>query len=48
MTGCDESKTPWVEGQTVGSVLRTTSQAYPDHDAVVFSKLELTLVLARA
>src|SRR4051794_28372651 len=31
-----EAATPWVEGQTVGSVLRATADAYQDRDAVVF------------
>jgi fatty-acyl-CoA synthase len=41
MSERDQSRVPWVEGQTVGSVLRTTAAAYPNHDAVVFPKLGL-------
>jgi fatty-acyl-CoA synthase len=33
--------TPWVDGRTVGQVLRITAEAYPDHDAVVFPALGL-------
>lgn len=32
---------PWVEGQTVGSVLRATAKAFPGRDAVVFPGLGL-------
>ena len=28
--------TPWVDGLTIGQVLRTTAQKFPDHDALVF------------
>jgi fatty-acyl-CoA synthase len=41
MSERNQSPVPWVEGQTVGSVLRTTAAAYPNHDAVVFPKLGL-------
>jgi fatty-acyl-CoA synthase len=41
MTGRTETLLPWVDGQTVGSALRTTATNYADHDAVVFPKLDL-------
>ena len=43
MTALDQApaSAPWVDGLTVGSVLRTTAQRYPSHDAVVFPKLNL-------
>jgi fatty-acyl-CoA synthase len=31
--------TPWVDGLTVGEVLRATAARYPDHDAIVFPSL---------
>jgi fatty-acyl-CoA synthase len=31
--------TPWVDGLTVGEVLRATASAHPDHDALVFPRL---------
>src|SRR4051812_2095566 len=40
MSDRDEA-TPWVDGLTVGDVLRRTARAYPDHDAVVFPALGL-------
>ncbi len=36
-----ESENPWVEGQTVGSVLRATAQRFPDRDALVFPRIGL-------
>jgi len=33
--------TPWVDGLTVGAVLRVTARTYPDSDAVVFPQLGL-------
>jgi fatty-acyl-CoA synthase len=38
MTARDEGK-PWVDGKTVGDVLRTTVSRFPDRDAVVFPAL---------
>lgn len=35
---CD---TPWVDGRSIGAVLRTTSQAQADRDALVFPQLGL-------
>ena len=32
---------PWVEGRTVGEVLRVTAAAYPERDAVIFPRLGL-------
>jgi fatty-acyl-CoA synthase len=40
MTARDERK-PWVDGRTVGDVLRTTVSRFPDRDAVVFPALGL-------
>jgi fatty-acyl-CoA synthase len=37
----DEALTPWVDGQTVGNVLRRTAAQFPDRDAVVFPTLGL-------
>jgi fatty-acyl-CoA synthase len=37
----DEQATPWVEGETLGSVLRTTAGRYGDHDALAFPHLPL-------
>ncbi|MBX6311594.1 MAG: AMP-binding protein [Isosphaeraceae bacterium] len=34
-----DGATPWVDGRTVGEVLRATAARYPDHDAVVFPAL---------
>ena len=34
-----ESKTPWVDGLTIGQVLRRTAARFPTRDAVVFPKL---------
>lgn len=31
-----EAETPWVDGLTIGQVLRATAQKYPTHDALVF------------
>ena len=41
MTAERGSRSPWVEGETVGSVLRATALRYPDHDALVFPLLGL-------
>jgi fatty-acyl-CoA synthase len=32
---------PWVDGLTIGEVLRQTAERYPDHDALVFPQLDL-------
>ncbi len=37
----DENATPWVEGHTLGQVLRKTAGRYPTHDAVAFPDLDL-------
>ncbi len=37
----DESATPWVDGETMGSVLRKTAQRHGDHDALAFPHLNL-------
>ena len=31
--------TPWVDGLTIGEVLRRTAERYPEHDALVFPQL---------
>jgi fatty-acyl-CoA synthase len=36
-----QNDTPWVEGLTIGEVLRRTADRYPDHDALVFPQLGL-------
>ena len=41
MTAFATAPTPWVEGETVGSVLRATAARFPDRDAVVFPRLDL-------
>jgi fatty-acyl-CoA synthase len=35
----DESMTPWVDGLTIGQVLRETARKYPDREALVFPQL---------
>jgi fatty-acyl-CoA synthase len=37
----DASPAPWVDGLTIGQVLSTTAQRYPDQDALVFHALGL-------
>ena len=37
----EDGPAPWVDGETVGSVLRATAARHPGHDAVVFPKLGL-------
>ena len=37
----DENATPWVEGKTIGQVLRETARRYPQHDALAFPALGL-------
>ncbi len=37
----DEQATPWVEGLTMGQVLRATAECFPTHDALVFPALGL-------
>lgn len=39
----DDLSNPWVEGLTIGQVLNETAQRFPDHEAMVFPKLELRL-----
>ena len=34
-----DGSTPWVDGLTIGAVLRATARRYPDDDAVVFPAL---------
>jgi fatty-acyl-CoA synthase len=41
MTPTLDDETPWVEGQTVGSVLRATATRHAEADAVVFPRLGL-------
>jgi fatty-acyl-CoA synthase len=41
MSAFEAVSTPWVEGETVGSVLRQTAARFPDRDAVIFPKLGL-------
>ncbi|MEX2141141.1 MAG: AMP-binding protein [Pirellulales bacterium] len=36
-----QNDTPWVDGLTIGEVLRRTAERYPDHDALVFPQLGL-------
>lgn len=33
----------WVDGLTIGQVLRQTAQRFPDHDALIFPQLQLRL-----
>ncbi len=35
----DATATPWVDGKTVGQVLRDTARRYADQDAIVFSSI---------
>ena len=35
------NETPWVDGLTIGEVLSSTADRYPDHDALVFPQLGL-------
>jgi fatty-acyl-CoA synthase len=37
----DEQAAPWVEGLTMGQVLRATAERFPTHDALVFPALGL-------
>ncbi len=37
----DENATPWVEGLTIGQVLRETARRNPQHDALVFPERQL-------
>ncbi|MEX0677701.1 MAG: AMP-binding protein [Pirellulales bacterium] len=37
----DENATPWVEGKTIGQVLRETAGRHPKHDALAFPALGL-------
>jgi fatty-acyl-CoA synthase len=39
----DESIPPWVEGKTIGQVLRETARKYPQQDAIVFCQNALRL-----
>ena len=48
MTNESTEPLPWVWDQTVGSVLDRTAAQFPDHDALVFPALQISLVLARA
>ncbi len=41
MAAFKSNSAPWVEGESVGSVLRMTAQRFPDRDAVVFPRLNL-------
>lgn len=41
MTTVDQTREPWVVGQTVGSVLRRTARDHAGHDAVVFPSMGL-------
>ena len=34
------AETPWVDGLTIGQVLRETAAKYPDHDALVFPQTD--------
>src|SRR4051812_14635206 len=36
-----DQMSPWVDGLTVGEVLRRTTKTYPDRDAVVFPAIGL-------
>jgi len=38
-----ERTIPWVEGKTIGGVLRETAARFPDHDALVFPELSFRL-----
>jgi fatty-acyl-CoA synthase len=35
-----ETSTPWVDGPTIGDVLRQTAAKFPDNDAIVFPRLD--------
>jgi fatty-acyl-CoA synthase len=35
------NETPWVEGLTIGEVLKRTAERFPEHDALVFPQLGL-------
>src|SRR4051812_17023574 len=37
----DENATPWVEGLTMGQVLRQTAAEFPDHHALAFPAIDL-------
>ena len=37
---------PWVDSLTIGEVLRKTAQAFPDHDGLVFPKINLHMSYA--
>jgi fatty-acyl-CoA synthase len=39
MSGSVVEKTPWVAGETIGSVLRRAAREYPDRDGLVFPSL---------
>jgi fatty-acyl-CoA synthase len=41
MTAAADELVPWVEGHTIGSVLRATAGRVPDGDALVFPQLDL-------
>lgn len=41
MSSYQEADGPWVDGETVGSVLRATAARFPDHDALVFPRIGL-------
>lgn len=43
MAAIDQDLNPWVEGQTIGAVLRETARKFPERDALVFPKLGLRL-----
>jgi fatty-acyl-CoA synthase len=42
-----EHATPWVEGLTIGEVLRRTAERYPTHDAAIFPAQGLELSYAK-
>lgn len=44
--GTPSQGTPWVEGLTIGQVLRSTAQRYPNHEAAVFCELGLRATYA--
>lgn len=37
----EKSQQPWVNGLTIGEVLRRTAYSFPDHDGLVFPKINL-------
>lgn len=47
MSVIDQDLTPWIDGLTIGQVLRETARKYPKQDALVFPKLGLRISYAQ-